>query len=313
MIVQEHLGLFGGRFRRKNSDSLLNSALNSMWHSGYFMSGLCVVLSLFAFSIYGVYFHPYNPAQLFAIGLPPSNFHFLGTSYIGNDIWSDYLVSMLPTFVLGMESAAMCLALSIAVGLVAGYYKGSLGESLSFLINVFLLIPGLPLAIVISADLASAHLNLSNYGLLLVSVISLWAFGARTIRSQTMSLSKRNHIKMIKYTGESNFNILFREILPSMLPYVGYIMTNLVVGSILIQAGLLFLGLGNETTFTLGSMLYWANNYGAVFNYEWLWFLPPGLTITVISIGFGLISLGLDVIANPSLRRFKVRSKERTS
>ncbi len=296
---------------KKNAqDTALWRSLNALRRSGYFVAGMCVVIALFGFAFYGKYFNPYPPAQVFSIGLPPSSTHFLGTNYIGNDIWSDYLVSMLPTFVLGLESAILALLLSIAVGLVAGYYKGAVAEGFSFIINVFLLIPGLPLAIVISADLAAAHLNISNYGLLLVSVISLWAFGARTIRAQTMSLAKRNHIKMIKYSGETNLNILFREILPSMLPYVGYILTNLVVGSILLQAGLLFLGLGNEATYTLGSMLYWANNYGAVFNYEWLWFLPPGLTITVVSIGFGLISLGLDVIANPSLRKFKNPVKE---
>lgn len=301
-------GSFLNRFHI-NHESALITAFKTLLYSGYFRFGMFVIVSIVIFAIYGVYFHPYAPQRIFAINLPPSSSHILGTNEIGEDIWSDYLVSILPTLVLALESAVIALALSVTVGLVAGYYKGVFSETMSFIINVFLLIPGLPLAIVISADLEASHLNISNYGLLLVSVISLWAFGARTIRGQTISLGKRNHIKMIQYSGESNFNILFKEILPSMLPYIGYILTSLVVGAILLQAGLLFLGLGNETSFTLGSMLYWANNYGAVFNKEWLWFLPPGLTITAISIGFGLISFGLDVIANPSLRKFKALTK----
>ena len=195
--------------------------------------------------------------------------------------------------------------MAVVVGLLSGYYRGTKNEVLAFFINVFLLIPGLPLAIIISSDLQASHSNLGLLSLVAVIVITGWAFGARTIRSQVMSIAGRDYIRFIKHTGESTFSIIFKEILPSLLSYIGYVFTNLVIFAVLLETSLLFLGLGNETIISLGSILYYANNYSAILLGEWWWFIPPGLTIAIIGIGFGLISLGLDTIANPSLRTYK--------
>lgn len=270
----------------------------------YLFSGTMIIAAVVIFSVYGYLYQPYSPEASFAINLPPSSAHFLGTNYFGNDIWSDFLVSILPTIEIAFLGAALALVVAVVVGLFGGYFSGMKNEVLAFFINVFLLIPGLPLAIVISSDLQASHSNLGVLSLAAVIIITGWAFGARTIRSQAMSISGRDYIRFIKHTGESDFHIIFREVLPSLLSYIGYVFTNLFIFSILLETSLLFLGLGNETIISLGSILYFANNYDAILLKEWWWFIPPGLTIAIIGVGFGLMSLGLDTIANPSLRTY---------
>ncbi|WP_297215125.1 ABC transporter permease [Thermoplasma sp.] len=281
------------------------SGLRIFWNNKYIFSGTLIVSAITLLGVIGFFYHPYNPMASFASNLPPSRLHILGTNFFGNDIWSQYLVGILPTIEIGLAGALLGMVVALFVGLLSGYARGLKNEILTFFINVFLLIPGLPLAIVISSDLQASHANLGNLALILVITITGWATGARTIRSQVLSLSSRDYITFIKHTGESHLNIIFREILPSLLSYVGYIFTNLVVFSIILETSLLFLGLGNETIISLGSILYYANSYSAILLGEWWWFIPPGLTIAFLGVGFGLISLGLDVIANPSLRVFK--------
>ncbi len=276
----------------------------------YLLSGLIIVIGVVVLAIVGLFVHPYNPYRTFASDTAPSSAHFLGTNFFGNDIWSQFLVSIWPTIEVSFLGAGLALVVAVVIGLFSGYYKGLKNDLLSFFINVFLLIPGLPLAIVISSDLQASNANLGILSLVAVIVITGWAYGARTIRAQALSISSRDYIRFIKHTGESDISIIFREILPSLLSYIGYVFTNLFIMAILLETSLLFLGLGNETVISLGSILYFANTYSGILLGEWWWFIPPGLTIAIIGVGFGLISLGLDTIANPSLRVYKQNRKK---
>lgn len=271
----------------------------------YLFSGSIIIIAIVGFAIYGYFFPPYNPNKIFASNLPPSASHLLGTNYFGNDILSDFMVSVIPTLEIAFIGAALALLVAVVVGLFGGYFSGIKNEVLAFFINVFLLIPGLPLAIVISSGLEASHSNLGVLSLAIVIIVTGWAFGARTIRAQAMSITGRDYIRFIKHTGESDFRIIFTEVLPSLLSYIGYVFTNLIIFAILLETSLLFLGLGNESIISLGSILYFANNYSAILLGEWWWFIPPGLTIAIIGVGFGLMSLGLDTIANPSLRTYR--------
>jgi len=288
----------------------INSYIKKLFENKYLLSGLSIVIGVVVFAIVGFFVHPYNPYSTFASNLPPSSSHFLGTNFFGNDIWSQYLVGILPTIEVSFIGAILALLVAVIMGMFGGYYKGMKNEVISFFINVFILIPGLPLAIVISSDLEASHANLGTLALVAVIVITGWAYGARTIRSQVMSIASRDYIRFIRNTGESDFRIIFSEIFPSLLSYIGYVFTNLFIIAILLENSLLFLGLGNETIISLGSILYFANTYSGILLGEWWWFIPPGLTIAIIGVGFGLISLGLDTIANPSLRVFKENRKK---
>lgn len=288
----------------------VKAAAKVLLQNKYLLSGLIIVIGMVIFAIVGLFVHPYDPYRTFASNTPPSSAHFLGTNFFGNDIWSQFLVSIWPTIEVSFLGAGLALVVAVVIGLFGGYYKGLKNDIFSFFINVFLLIPGLPLAIVISSDLQASHANLGILSLVAVIVVTGWAYGARTIRAQALSLASRDYIRFIKHTGESDFSIIFREIFPSLLSYIGYVFTNLFIMAILLETSLLFLGLGNETVISLGSILYFANTYSGILLGEWWWFIPPGLTIAVIGVGFGLISLGLDTIANPSLRVYKQNRKK---
>ncbi len=277
----------------------------------YLFAGTVIIAAIAIFSIYGYFFPPYDPTAFFATNLPPSTKHFLGTNFFGHDILSVFMVSLVPTLEIALLGAALALVVAVVVGLSSGYFTGMKNEVLAFFINVFLLIPGLPLAIVISSGLQATHSNLGVLPLALVIIVTGWAFGARTIRAQAMSIAGRDYIRFIKHTGESDLRIIFREVLPSLLSYIGYVFTNLIIFAILLETSLLFLGLGNETIISLGSILYYANSYNAILLGEWWWFIPPGLAIAIIAVGFGLMSLGLDTIANPSLRTYRYAKKRR--
>ena len=288
-----------------------NSRIGSFISNRYLFSGTVIVSAVFIFAIYGYLFPPYDPNKTFAVNLPPSSAHILGTNFFGQDILSDFMVSIVPTLEVSLLGAALALLVAVVVGLSSGYFSGIKNEVLAFFINVFLLIPGLPLAIVISSGLQASHSNLGTLALAAVIIITGWAYGARTIRAQAMSISGRDYIRFIKHTGESNLRIIFREVLPSLLSYIGYVFTNLVIFAILLETSLLFLGLGDETVISLGSILFFANRYSAILIGDWWWIIPPGLTIAIIAVGFGLMSLGLDTIANPSLRTFRYAKKSK--
>lgn len=289
--------------------SNIGRSIRKLFQNKYLLAGLIIVIGVVVFAVVGLFVHPYDPYKSFASDTGPSSAHFLGTNFFGNDIWSQFLVSIWPTLEISFLGAGLALLVAVAMGLFGGYYKGLKNDVFSFFINVFLLIPGLPLAIVISSDLQASHANLGILALVAVIVITGWAYGARTIRAQALSISSRDYIRFIKHTGESDFSIIFREIFPSLLSYIGYVFTNLFIIAILLETSLLFLGLGNETIISLGSILYFANTYSGILLGEWWWFIPPGLTIAIIGVGFGLISLGLDTIANPSLRVYKQKKK----
>ena len=290
-------------------DRLKSNILKKFVSNKYLFSGSVIIIAVVVFAIYGYFYPLYNPNVTFASNLPPSSIHPLGTNFFGDDILSDFMVSIIPTLEIALIGAALALLVAVVIGLFGGYFSGIKNEVLAFFINVFLLIPGLPLAIVISSGLQASHSNLGVLALAVVIVVTGWAFGARTIRAQAMSIAGRDYIRFIKHTGESDFRIIFREVLPSLLSYIGYVFTNLIIFAILLETSLLFLGLGNESIISLGSILYFANNYSAILLGEWWWFIPPGLTIAIIGVGFGLMSLGLDTIANPSLRTYKNAKK----
>ena len=293
------------RINTAGKNKFLANNMSRLVGNRFLFTGILIVIGIVTLAVVGHFVHPYNPYASFASNLPPSSTHFLGTNFFGNDIWSQYLVGIWPTLEVSFLGAALALVIAVFMGLFGGYYKGIKNEALAFFINVFLLIPGLPLAIVISSGLEASHANLGVLSLVVVIVITGWSYGARTIRSQALSISSRDYIRFIKHTGESDLRIIFREIFPSLLSYIGYVFTNLIVFAILLETSLLFLGLGNETVISLGSILYFANSYSAILLQEWWWFIPPGVTIAVIGVGFGLVSLGLDTIANPSLRVYR--------
>jgi peptide/nickel transport system permease protein len=187
--------------------------------------------------------------------------------------------------------------LSVLVGLVGGYFSGLTDDSLTLVTNVSLVLPALPLAIVLAAYFPRGPLTIS-----MVIIITSWAWQARVLRSQTLSLRSREFVTAARVGGENSWRIIFFEIFPNEISLVvaGFVSTTIFI--ILAWAALEFLGLGDGTIPSWGSMLYWAQQAGALGGGLWWWFVPPGLCIATLGAGLALINFGIDEVADPRLR-----------
>ncbi len=188
--------------------------------------------------------------------------------------------------------------ISMAIGLSAGYFSGIVDEVLTSVTNIFLIIPGLPLMIVIAAYLHFKGLM----PIILVIAITGWPSGARILRSQMLSLRNREFVMSAKILGENSIHIIFSEIFPLMFSLIIANFFSATLYAILGEASLEFLGLGNVNLVTWGTILYWAQNNQALLNGAWWWILAPGLCISLLGAGFALLNFSLDEISNPRLR-----------
>ena len=186
----------------------------------------------------------------------------------------------------------------MVIGLTAGYFGGVVDELLSLLINIFLVMPALPLAIVL-AGYVPVHGPLP---VALVISFTGWSWGARVLRSQTLSLRRREFVQAAQATGERWHRIIFWEILPNEIAIVASGLVFTIIFAILTEIGLEFLGLSDVTLNSWGNMLYWAANNNALLLGAWWWFLPPGLCIALLGAGLAFINSGIDEITNPRLR-----------
>jgi len=270
--------------------------------------GVLIVLLFILVAIIGPHLAAYNPsAPSNAILQGPSARHLLGTTQTGEDVLSQLLDGTGPSLEVGFLASAVATVLSILVGVSSGYLSRAAGETLSSVANIFLVVPTLPLIIIIIA-------YIPNKGTLTVAlVISLtgWAFGARVLRAQTMSLRNRDHILAARAIGERRWRIMFVEMLPGLLPVILSQFLFTTVFAIVTMASLAFLGLMNVSIWNWGTMLYWAQNDQAFTAGAWWWYVPPGLCVALLGMALGLVNFGIDELINPRLRTRPRRGSRR--
>jgi peptide/nickel transport system permease protein len=229
---------------------------------------------------------------------PPSAAHWLGTTQTGQDIFAQVIDGARITLLVGFAVGALATLLSVVIGLTAGYFGGLIDEALSLLINVFLVIPALPLTIVLAGYIPVR-------GPLPVAIVisaTGWAWGARVLRAQTLSVRRREFVDAARAGGESTFRIVFAEILPNEMAIVASSLIFTIIYAIFSEIGLEFLGLSDVTVTSWGNMLFWATNNQALLLGAWWWIVPPGLCIALLGAGLAFINFGIDEITNPRLR-----------
>ena len=261
--------------------------------------GIGIVVFFVLLGLIGPLLDHTNPAALTNdVLMPPSSSHWLGTTQTGQDILSQLLVGTRVSILWGFATGLFVTALSVLVGLVAGYLGGVVDDVLTLLINIFLVLPGFPLAVVMAAYVpVKGPLTVA-----LVIAITSWAYQARVLRAQTLSMRHRDFVEAARSSGESRWRIIFFEIFPNEIAIVaaGFVGTAIYV--ILAAAGLEFLGLGDVTVIDWGTMFYWAQNNDALLLGAWWWYVAPGACIALLGAGLALINFGIDEVANPKLR-----------
>ncbi|GAA4214865.1 ABC transporter permease [Actinocatenispora rupis] len=249
-----------------------------------------------------------DPTKTTDVGLAgPSAAHWLGTTQSGQDVLAQVVYGARVSLGVGLLSALIATVLSIVVGLIGGYAGGVVDEVLSLLTNIFLVLPALPLVIVLAGYLPSRGVT----SVAAVIAVTGWAWGARVLRAQTLTLRGRDYVQAAKASGERAWRIIFAEILPVEFPVIATSFLATVLAAILAEAGLSFLGLANLSTVSWGTMLYFAQNNQALLVGAWWWFIPPGLCIALIGAGLGLLNFGIDEIANPRLRTVLPKRRKR--
>jgi peptide/nickel transport system permease protein len=236
--------------------------------------------------------------SLFDARQAPSWHHLFGTTDQGSDIFSQVVMGARRSLILGAASGALATAIAATLGIVAAYSGGIVDDTINFLTNVFLVIPTIPLLVVASSYLTSRDMK----SMILFLALTLWAFEARILRSQALSLRNRDFVLAAKVAGESTWRIVFGEIVPNMISRIaaGFVLVFYI--SLLVDAGLEFLGLGDATHVSWGMTLYWAQTNSAVLQGEWWPFVFPGLALVVTVLGLTLILAGIDEVSNPRLR-----------
>jgi peptide/nickel transport system permease protein len=261
--------------------------------------GFFIVIALLAPVI-----SPYSPSNInFPIGLAPSAKHWLGTTEGGQDILSQLIWGTRTSVSVGLLAGVLICLVQLVTGVFAGYVGGLTDTALATVTNVFLVLPALPLLIVLSAYLQGSGGSGSTLVLIGVITITGWAWGARVLRSQAISLRNRPFVEAARVSGEGRWHIVLSHIVPNMLGIMVANFFGAALFAVLAEAGLEFIGLGNINTVTWGTMLYWAQNDEATLMGLWLWLLVPGLCILLFGTALGLLNFAVDEIANPSLRR----------
>jgi peptide/nickel transport system permease protein len=236
----------------------------------------------------------------------PSASHPLGTTLLGGDVWSQLLASTRPTLVVAFLAGLVATALSILVGVSAGYLGGNADEGLSLLSNVFLAIPGLPLLIVLATYVPGADTSVIVIGLIVA--LTGWAYGSRVLRAQTLSLRNRDFVEAARVSGESRLRIILAEVMPNLLPIIASSFLFTTLYAIGAYISLAFLGLAGVPTssppgpWNWGIMLEQVFDNGAVTSGYWWWWVPPGICIALVGTALALLNFGMDEFINPRLR-----------
>ncbi len=261
----------------------------------------CVLLALVLVpSALSPLFYDLGLAKIASSGLnlPPSWEHPLGTQSEGRDVLALVLAGTPATLMIGLIGGGIGVLVGTFLGMISGYFGGRLDTAVRNTVDVGMTIPPFAILIMIAASLKVVTLPIMGAAV----AISAWMYPTRIIRSQVLSIRTRGYVRMAKLSGIGDLRIIFGELLPNLIPLITAGAVNAIAVSILASIGLEVLGLGGQNL-TLGTTIYFAIYYASMWRGLWWWWLPPVLVLVAIFLGLFLISMALDEVANPKLRK----------
>ena len=228
----------------------------------------------------------------------PNSTHWFGTDQLGRDIFVMTLTGLAVSLRVAAVAGLISTVIGVAVAFIAGYKGGTADGILSTTTDMFLVVPSLPLLLTLSAYVR--NLNLWHISAMLAAFS--WPFAARTLRAQVLSLRGRPYVELAKVTTLNDFEIIFQELVPNLLPYIGVGFASASLGAIFALVGLEVIGLGPSSVVDLGLMINFAISQGALSLGAWPIFVAPVVTLSLLFIGVNLINIGLEEVYNPRLR-----------
>lgn len=267
---------------------------------GYF--GLGILLILIVIALFPSTFAPYDPGE--RVGLPlqrPSQEFLLGTNDIGQDLFSELITGTRISLATGMVVALLAVGFGTAIGVLSGYSNGALRSALVRLMDLILVLPFLPLVI-----LLSSYLGPSQKNVIFVLILFYWAVPARLIYSKVLSLQNELYVEAARAIGAAPLQIMVKHILPGLRSLIIVQVILVSSASVLAEASISFLGLGDPSVKSWGTMLYFARASGAFLNDAWLWWVvPTGAMLTLTILSLVLVGFSLEQRFEPGLRHRK--------
>jgi peptide/nickel transport system permease protein len=231
---------------------------------------------------------------------PPSWQHPFGSDNQGRDLFAVILAGTPLTLWIGLLAGFIGVAVGTLLAFVAGYYGGAVDAVVRGVVDVGLTVPGLLVLIIIAIAVRG---SLAVEQMALVVALLAWLSPTRTIRSQVLSMRERGYIQIATFAGMSGPEIIFREMIPNLLPYLAASLVGATSSAVLASIGLEVLGLGPIDSPTIGMTIYWVIYNSALLLGMWWWFVPPVVVIVILFVGLFNLSVGLDELANPRLRK----------
>lgn len=264
------------------------------------MAGLAILVTVALVALAApLFIHPSDLDVINAAGpslAPPSAQFPLGTDQAGRSVLDLLIWGTRPSLAIGVIATVLAMILGSVIGLLAGHYGGGAAKVLMAVTDWFIALPALPLAISLAAVLGEGDASI-----VIAIAITSWPGTARLIRAQTLAVEARPFIERAKALGARDGQLMARQVLPNVAPFILVSGTLTVASAILYETTLTFLGLGNPTEVSWGSMINQAFNQGAVTSGAWWYILPPGVAILIVVLGFTLVGRAVENILNPQL------------
>jgi peptide/nickel transport system permease protein len=284
--------------------SALGAFARHLLRDPYALVGVSIYLVFLVVGLSAEWLTPFDPMEILftpdgnlATALPPGPDHWLGTTNLGRDIFSQLVAGTRPSLIVGLSAAAAVAVIGTVVGLLAGYFGGVVDQVLMRVTDIVLGLPFLPFVIVVTALLGPQLQNI-----VFAVAVMLWPNAARVIRSQVLTLSQRQFVEAARVTGASEWRILFVHVAPSVLPFSALYGAFAVGWAILTQASISFLGFGDSNAISWGTMLQDAYASQALDRGQYAWFIPAGLCIVLVVLAGFLVSRGYEELLFPKLR-----------
>ncbi len=265
------------------------------------ISGLSLLVLLIATALIGMCFVDLDDARPLStlVAKPPSWDIPLGSDSAGRDLAAVLIMGSLLTAKVGLLAGLIGIALGSTLAFLAGFHGGWVDRVISFCVDVLLTVPGL-LVLVIIASSWPGKMTTTLMAFVIASLA--WREPTRQIRAQVLVMREAGYVQMARLSGQGSLAIIFREMMPNLLPYLGAALVSSVSGAILASVGLEALGLGPRQEPTLGMTIYWMITEGAFIRGMWWWIIEPVIVLVILFVAMYLVVIGLDEVANPRLR-----------
>jgi peptide/nickel transport system permease protein len=264
--------------------------------------GIAMLLSLMLFSVIGSFLvdtERARPLSVMAIQPPSWELPF-GSDRQGRDLLAVMIAGTPLTIRIGVIAGVIGVGLGTVLAFISAFYGGLLDTIIRGLVDVGLTVPGLLVLIILAVTIRE---GITVNQMALVVACLAWLYPTRVIRAQVLSMRERTWVQVAKLSGMSGPEIILKEMLPNLFPYLAAALVNSISGAVLASVGLEALGLGPIESPTLGMTVYWVQFNAALINGWWWWWTAPIVILFILFVGLFMLSLGLDEIANPRLRK----------